>query len=87
MNAETRHRGVWHNLWKKIRELEGKEVTCRNAKDDKVVWKGIKKCDDNLFCDIRKCEIKIIVNKSFNSLIPQEYIYTDTSVDKTASKS
>ena len=37
MNDTTRHRGFCHNSWKKIRELDGKEVTCRNTKDGKVV--------------------------------------------------
>ena len=79
MNDATRHRGVWHDTWKKIKELEGKEIECNNAKDGKVVWKVIKECDEDTFRYIREREIKMIVDKSFDPLIPQELESTDTT--------
>ena len=83
MNDATRHRGVWHNAWKKITELEGKEIECNNAKDGKVVWKVIKECDEDAFRYIREREIKMIVDKSFDPLIPQERESTDITGSET----
>ena len=79
MNDATRHRGVWHDAWKKITELEGKEIECNNAKDGKVVWKVIKECDEDAFRYIREREIKMCVDKKFDPLIPQEREPTDTT--------
>ena len=41
VNDATRHQGTYVAAWKKIKELEGHEETCTNAKDGSVVWKVV----------------------------------------------
>ena len=72
--------------WKNTREHKGKEVSCSNTKDDKVVWKVIKECNEDIFRDIQEREIKMIVIKNFNLLIFEEYMSTNTEAE-TSSKS
>lgn len=62
-------------------------MKCNNAKDGKVVWKVIKECNEDVLCDIREREIKMIVDKSFDPLIPQERKSTDTSESESDSVS
>ena len=71
MNDATRHRGVWHNAWKEIHELEGEEVVCQNAKEGKVPWKVIKECDEDLFEEARLKETNLL-QKSFTANIPED---------------
>ena len=41
------------NVWRKINELEGYEVECKNVADRKIVWKVVKEVEDDKFISIR----------------------------------
>jgi len=71
MNDSTRHRGVWHNAWKEIHELEREEAVYQNAKECKVTWKVIKECDEDLFEEVRLKESDLL-QKSFTANIPED---------------
>ena len=41
------------NAWRKINELEGHEVECKNVADGKIVWKVVREVEDDKFISIR----------------------------------
>ena len=49
------------NAWRKINELEGHEVECKNVADGKIVWKVVREVEDDKFISIREKKIHYFV--------------------------
>lgn len=71
------------------RRLESlkEKIDYNNAKGGNAVWEIIKECDKDKFFEIQEWEIKMIVNKNFDPLIPKGCKSINSTESDTASES
>ena len=53
----------WMNAWRKINELEGHEVECKNVSDGRIIWRVIREVEDIEFVAIRAKENALFCTK------------------------
>ena len=66
-NDATRHHGIYNNRWDEIKQLEGHEEVCTNAKDGTVVWKVVPQVLDDELKDVREYEEKLFSDDKYNT--------------------
>ena len=72
INDATRHRDNYNFTWNKIRDLEGVEyISNIDHKEGPITWKVVPGCDEGVFEDQHKEEMKKI-DDLFSSILDEE---------------